>query len=96
MQPERSSLFSIAKNLFVSVPYSQRCDNCRKTYKDIEIDREEAAAHSPPPPPLPEKRCSQLSSQLLPIPQLAVKSSLLLPLRVELPCPARWRDFILS
>jgi hypothetical protein len=29
------------------VPYSQRCDNCRKTYKDIEIDaRKEAAAHS--------------------------------------------------
>jgi hypothetical protein len=32
------------------VPYSQRCDNCRKTYKDIEIDtREEAAVHSPLP-----------------------------------------------
>jgi hypothetical protein len=30
------------------VPYSQRCDNCRKTYKDMEIDTgEEAAAHSP-------------------------------------------------
>ena len=29
---------------------SQRCDNCRKTYKDMEIDAgEEAAAHYPPP-----------------------------------------------
>jgi hypothetical protein len=70
-QPERSSLFSIArKSLFVSVPYSQRCNNCRKTYKDMEIDAgEEAAAHSipPAPPPQPERSCSQLSSQLLPI-----------------------------
>jgi hypothetical protein len=58
MQSERSSLFSIAsKKPFVSVPYSQRCNNCRKTYKDMEIDaREEAAAHSPPAPPTPARK----------------------------------------
>jgi hypothetical protein len=39
---------------------------------------------------------SQLSSQLLPIPQLAVKSPLLSLLGVKLPCPAWWRDFVLS
>jgi hypothetical protein len=32
---------------------------------------------------------SQPSSRLLPIPQLAVKSPLLSPLRVDLPCPAQ-------
>jgi hypothetical protein len=37
------------------VPYSQRCDNCRKTYKDTEIDEIEIDAGEelqliPPPP----------------------------------------------
>jgi hypothetical protein len=45
-------------------------------------------------PTLPNS--SQLSSQLLPIPQLAVKSPLLSPLRVELSCPAWLEQFILS
>jgi hypothetical protein len=36
------------------------------------------------------------SSQLLPILQLAVKSPLLSPLGVKLPCPAWQRDFVLS
>jgi hypothetical protein len=39
---------------------------------------------------------SQLSSQLLPIPQLAVKSPLLSPLWVKLPCPGRREEFVLS
>ena len=34
--------------------------------------------------------------QLLPIPQLFVKSPLLSQLSVKLPCPARQRDFVLS
>jgi hypothetical protein len=38
----------------------------------------------------------ELSSQLLPIPPLGVKSPLLLLLRVELPCPAQPEEFILS
>jgi hypothetical protein len=45
-------------------------------------------------PTLPNS--SQPSSQLLPIPQLAVKSPLLSPLRIELPCPARCEGFVLS
>ena len=44
-----------------------------------------------------DQNSSQLLQTLLPTPQLAVKSPLLSPLRVELPCPAWWwRDFILS
>ena len=45
-------------------------------------------------PTLPNS--SQLSSQLLPIPQLAAKSPLLSQLGVKLPCPARQSDFVLS
>jgi hypothetical protein len=56
----------------------------------MEIDSTEKSCSQTPP------NSSQLSSQLLPIPQLAVKSSLLLLLRVELPCPAPLKEFILS
>jgi hypothetical protein len=44
-------------------------------------------------------RTSRQRRTLLPTPlspKLAVKSPLLLPLRVEFPCPAPWKEFVLS
>ena len=60
------------------MPYSQRCDNCRKTYRDMEIERicrllpTHSQVYSQLLPTLPIS--SELSSQLLPILHLAVKT----------------------
>ena len=96
----RKNLFfsKSAKRLFVSILYNQRClPSCAKDNK-IKIQKN-LTPHSCPvnfSKDTQKKRTllltppnsSQFSPQLLPIPQLAVKSPLLSLLRVNFPCPA--------
>jgi hypothetical protein len=101
-------LFSIAskKRLFVSILYNQRCLPSCAEDTQIKIQKEltshsclvnftkDTWKRSPLLPTLPNS--SQLSSQLIPIPQLVVKSPLLSLLGIKITCPARLRDFVLS
>jgi hypothetical protein len=93
----RKKLFVLysQQKAFVSILYNQRCLPSCAEDTEIKIQKE-LTPHSCL---INFTKDTQKRRTLLPtppnsspIPQLAVKSPLLLPLRVKLPCPARRRD----